>query len=303
MSLFMSMQERDLYCSAEESKKTYFLTAAHLAQIPSFKEGGWGNNTRLFSKEDLLAYALQVHGEAGLRKKEEARARRADKKRERESAASAFERALLEGEEEVEVEGDDEVQVLGGGAGGGGASTAVKKPRPATGSSTKKARHAEHPAAAVPAPAPAPAAAAAAAALPAAPSAADKAAAARLLAEARRALKGKLTWDYLHSKNSQHGCLATIALERVEQRLYACMIGRGRDPGLRSLVKAGAWYTAHVPLEDVVGEDGLLCGSGGPHGSNREIRLGGEDNPTVTIKYCPATSTCTFTGFVDPRGF
>ena len=276
---FMSYAERSNYSSTAEAKRDYFLTSEHLAGLHSFPEGGFGNRTMLFLKDDLAECALAVHGEAGLRKKQEMRARRADKKLEAQRTAEAFERELLAGG--------------GGGGGGGGAAGAGAGAKRAAeggaGSPAKKARQEQQPAAA-------------AAAAAAAPTAEDRAAAARLLAEAKRALKGLLTWDYLRAKNSQHGCLGTATLERVEQRHFALLIGRGQDAALRSVAKVGAWHSVDVPLESVLGEDGLR-GAGGKYGSNASIRLGGEERDFLTFKYRPATQTCTVTGLVNPRDF
>ena len=262
---FMSYAERSNYSSTAEAKRDYFLTSEHLAGLHSFPEGGFGNRTMLFLKDDLAECALAVHGEAGLRKKQEMRARRADKKLEAQRTAEAFERELLAG---------------------AGAKRAAEG---GAGSPAKKARQEQQPAAA-------------AAAAAAAPTAEDRAAAARLLAEAKRALKGLLTWDYLRAKNSQHGCLGTATLERVEQRHFALLIGRGQDAALRSVAKVGAWHSVDVPLESVLGEDGLR-GAGGKYGSNASIRLGGEERDFLTFKYRPATKTCTVTGLVNPRDF
>ena len=264
----MPWDERvNFYCSTAEAKREYFLTTPHLAGLSSVPEGGFGNRTILYSKTDLLACALAVHGEGGLRKKQEMRTRRAEKKLEAQREAQAFERELLAG---------------GGGGGGGGAKRAAEG---GAGSPAKKARQEEQPAAALPE-----------------PSAEDKAAAAKLLAEAKRAFKGILTWDFLRSKNSQHGCSGTVTLERVEQRHFAVLCGRGRDPGLRSVAKSGAWHSLDVPLVDVLGEDGL-CGSGGKFNCNAQIRLGGENRDFLTFKYRAATQTCTITGLVNPLDF
>lgn len=212
----MSYQERsESYFSAAEAKRELFLTPGDLAAIPSFKEGGWGNNTRLFSKKDVVNYAVSKYGKAMLEKKLQSRAKREEKKRAREELAKEYEAQLGLGgdkeDEEEEEEEDDDVQIISGG--GGGVGTAAKKPRLA---------------------APAPSLV----------SAEDEAASSRLLAEVRRSFKGLLTWDYLRSKRAEHGTNGTVTLERVEQKLYAILIGRGRDPQLLSLPKVGAWYTA-----------------------------------------------------------
>lgn len=129
----------------------------------------------------------------------------------------------------------------------------------------------------------------------------DRAVAARLVVEARRGFKEKLSWDYLRSKNAEHGALATVTLERVEQRIFAVLAGRGADPQLRSLVKVGAWVSAERSLEGFFG--GPLEGSGGRYNSNAQLTLGGEGFERLTLKYRPSTQTMTVTGFVNPRGF
>jgi hypothetical protein len=281
--------ERSLYKSSEEAKRDYFLTPEDLAQIYSFKEGGWGNNTRLFRRSDLLRFAIEKHGQEGLRKKFDARAKREATKRAREAEAAAAAAALFGG----------------GGGGGGGAppspqgsvveldaegavvATGSKKPRTAGAFSGAGAAA---PAAAAPPPPPPPAV-----------TAEDRAAALRLVAEARRGFKAKLTWDYLRSKNAEHGALATVTLERVEQRVFAVVIGRGADPGLRSLAKNGAWFRAELDAESVF--DGPVAGSGGRFNCNAQLALGGEEFETLTFKYRPSTQTMTVTGFVNPRGF
>lgn len=269
MSYFMSYQERsESYFSAAEAKRELFLTPGDLAAIPSFKEGGWGNNTRLFSKKDVVDYALSKYGKDTLEKKLQSRAKREEKKRAREELAKEYEAQLGLGggkeDEEEDEEEDDDVQIIsgGGGGGGGGVGTAAKKPRLA-------------------APAPSPV------------SAEDEAASSRLLAEVRRSFKALLTWDYLRSKRAEHGTNGTVTLERVEQKLYAILIGRGRDPQLLSLPKVGAWYTAQRDLESLFGEDVSIRGSGGKFNSNSNLRLGVEGNESLTFKYRPASQTLT----------
>lgn len=212
---------------------------------------------------DARAAALRKHGgEAGLQKKLDSRARREDKKRAREEEAREFERALLGAGSGSD---DDIVEVVAA------ASTAVKKPRPAP-------------------------AAAAAAAPTAAAVVTDGAAVARLVAEIKRGFLEKLTWDFLRAKNAQHGCNATVTLERVEQRQFAALVGRSADPELRSLPKEAGWHRISRPLQRMFGED-WVHGRGGKYGCNSELLLGGEENPDMLLKYRPSTMTLS----VSPR--
>ena len=61
---------------------------------------------------------------------------------------------------------------------------------------------------------------------------------ATLRKEVRRALKPILSWDLLNRKNASNGTWGTIRLERISQREYCALIGRERDPELRTLVCA-----------------------------------------------------------------
>jgi hypothetical protein len=298
------------YKSSEEAKRDYFLTPDDLAEIYSFKEGGWGNNTRLFRPADLQRFALLKHGAEGLRKKQDARAKREATKRARELEAVAAEQLLFGAPPSplgsvVELDDDGAPVVTGAkkarvAAGGGGASSAAAAASGFGGGGASSAAAAAIAAAAAPppraAPPPPPPPP------PAAITAEDRAAAARLVAEAKRGFKEKLTWDFLRAKNAEHGTLATVTLERVEQKVFAVLVGRGADPLLRTLVKKGAWHSgAEVHVERFF--DGPLQGSGGRYGCNSQLQLGGEEFERLTFKYRPSTQTMTVTGFVNPRGF
>lgn len=126
---------------------------------------------------------------------------------------------------------------------------------------------------------------------------ADAAAVRGLVAEARRALKASCTWDYLRSKSAPHGASTSVRVERVDQAEYAAVIGREADPELRSVVKRGAWFAVAVPFETVFGETPIR-GAGGKYGCNAELAIGGEEDDSVTVKYCPATRTMVVGAYV-----
>ena len=76
--------------TSADAKRDFFLTPADLAALPSEQLREWGaGNTKLYNKRHLLAAAVAKHGEDGLRKKIESRAKREDKKRKREDVAAA----------------------------------------------------------------------------------------------------------------------------------------------------------------------------------------------------------------------
>ena len=56
------------------------------------------------------------------------------------------------------------------------------------------------------------------------------------------------------------------------QREYCALIGRERDPELRTLVKSGAWYSLDCDIETVLGAGAPpLRGTGGRYGSNADL--------------------------------
>lgn len=102
------------------------------------------------------------------------------------------------------------------------------------------------------------------------------------------------TVPIVRRKNRENGADATIRIIRVEQAEYCKLIGRTKDPELRTLVKRGAWYTASVPFRTLFGRDvAEISGSG-------YIDIGIDPKENLTVKYCPSSQTLSVTAFVLP---
>lgn len=85
------------------------------------------------------------------------------------------------------------------------------------------------------------------------------------------------------------GCV-TARIERVEQRFFAALIGRGADPLLRSLPKKGSWFSVSMDADVLFEGCGPVRGRGGPHGCNSQLGLC-EDEAAIGVKYSPSTQT------------
>lgn len=95
-------------------------------------------------------------------------------------------------------------------------------------------------------------------------------------------------------KNRENGANATIRIIRVEQVEYCKLIGRSKDPDLRTLAKRGAWYTASVPFRTLFGRDvDEISGNG-------YNDIGVDPKGDLTVKYCPSSQTLSVTAFVLP---
>ena len=249
--------------SAAEAKKEYFLAPADLADLPHQSRGGFGcGNTKLYSESLLEVTALRKHGHAGLAAKREKREKREENKRKREAEAERAAEELLapsssSASKKQKARSDDVIDLTGDDA-----SSPV-----------------------------AAAASVATAASAAAATTVDAAKIKSLRKEMRRALKkGVLTWDYMNSKRAANGAVGTVRLERIEQVEYCALIGRSADPELRTLVKAGAWYSLSVPFETAFGRGcDPLRGSGGRYGCNSD--LGVDPAHGLTLKYQPKSKT------------
>lgn len=166
---------------------------------------------RLYERSDLLAAALRKHGEEGLAKKHEKMKQRIEKKRKAEEMANEYAKLLDSGGSPAALD------------------AAFSSPGTAKKAKTSDAidltadRDGMARVLNVGSAAPAPA-----------PPAVDAALVASLRAEARRNLKALCSWDYLRSKNSPNGCGGTVRIERVEQPVFAALIGRVADPEPRA---------------------------------------------------------------------
>jgi hypothetical protein len=108
----------------------------------------------------------------------------------------------------------------------------------------------------------------------------------RLRKDVKRALKPKMTWEYVRPSERKE---ATVQLGRVQQEAFAALIGRGDDPALHSLVKHGAWYSFVVSVRDFFPGMLPLRGTGGVASCNRELGIDSSDD--VCVKYCPSNET------------
>ena len=122
---------------------------------------------------------------------------------------------------------------------------------------------------------------------------------ARARAALQAALQGSLTWDYMRSKRSPHGCWIVGQVPSIAQHVYATLIGEADDPQLKGLVKQGAWYSATVPFSTVFGADARsIHGRGGRYNGNADLvvpnsalccRMMIEHEDVLQLKYCPGS--------------
>jgi hypothetical protein len=107
----------------------------------------------------------------------------------------------------------------------------------------------------------------------------------RLRKQVASMFSSKMTWDYVRPCESKSG---TIRLDGIQQAAYAALIGRPDDPGLRTLVKKGAWYTSSMSVTEFFA--GLrLRGKGGRYGTNEQLGIDPLDN--LVVKYSPSNET------------
>jgi hypothetical protein len=255
--------------SATEAKKHFFLTPADLESVPFERPGGWGCGlSRDYLLADLERAAVAVHGEDGLRRKEEARRNRNSRAREKEAQAA---RAL----EELNRKRDAEELV----------PETAKKQRKAevidlTGAKPRVLFAGEQQQAKVTA--------------TAAPSAVS-----RVRSELTSRVKGCLTWDTMWSVPYQMASVPIkVTIFGVSPAAFAALIGRAEDAELKTLVKRGAWYSENVDNSVLFGAGWrtTMVGSGSKRGSlNSELGL---DETSSLLKYAPAKQELHFQGYV-----
>ena len=77
---------------------------------------------------------------------------------------------------------------------------------------------------------------------------------------------------------------------------FAALIGRPADLALRSVVKTGAWHALDLPLADVVGFKGVVCGSGGRYNGNAQLAI--DSSVPLTLKFAPSSGTLSVSAYI-----
>uniref|UniRef100_A0A7S3Z947 Uncharacterized protein n=1 Tax=Lotharella globosa TaxID=91324 RepID=A0A7S3Z947_9EUKA len=115
--------------------------------------------------------------------------------------------------------------------------------------------------------------------------------------EVKKAFKPLMTWEHMREKRAPNGCMCTARVYRVDQAIYAALIGKPHDPMLKSCVKLGAWYSEWVEADTVFGGMALPRGSGGRYNSNSQLGIS-TSSSKLEVKYCPSNKTLSVSAYV-----